>query len=121
MSFNYFLLPSDIKLVDKNDLNNDKINLKYNEELRFSLIKLYKVNFKNEIELLETINLLDKKLKDLILRYPKLDARLDNICSPNNNKSSLLKGKKPKIMGILNITKDSFYDGGKFFNLQQKL
>ena len=26
-----------------------------------------------------------------------------------------IQGKKPKIMGILNITKDSFYDGGKYF------
>lgn len=37
-----------------------------------------------------------------------------------NLKGKLLDFKKPKIMGILNVTPDSFYDGGKF-NSEKKI
>ena len=90
MSLNYFLLPSDIRLVDQSNLNNNKISLKYNRELCFSNVKLCKINLKNEIQLLETINLSDKKnLKDLTLKYPNLDNRLNKICSTDDINSTL--------------------------------
>ncbi len=36
-------------------------------------------------------------------------------------KGLILDLKKPLIMGILNITPDSFYDGGKYFNLDKAI
>ena len=37
---NYFLLPSDIKVADKSNLENNKILLRYNNNLNFSLVYL---------------------------------------------------------------------------------
>ena len=38
-----------------------------------------------------------------------------------NLKGELIDLKKPQIMGILNLTPDSFYDGGKFNALDRAL
>ena len=38
-----------------------------------------------------------------------------------NIRGNLFYYDKPLIMGILNMTPDSFYDGGKFNNLDQAL
>ena len=38
-----------------------------------------------------------------------------------NIQGNLYQYDKPLIMGILNMTPDSFYDGGKFNNLDQAL
>ena len=109
MHLKYFLLPSDIRLVEKSECFNNKITLRYNNELYFKFVKLYKLDSSNKLQLLETVNLSDKKnFKYLISKYPQLDARLKKIGVPNDIKPSLLKGNIPKIMGILNITKDSF-------------
>ncbi|WP_020532747.1 dihydropteroate synthase [Flexithrix dorotheae] len=45
------------------------------------------------------------------------------VLSPHfiNVKGRLIRLDKPLIMGILNITPDSFYDGGKWFNNAEKL
>ena len=48
--------------------------------------------------------------------YHNLENRINRILYRKEKEVQLFKGKKPKIMGILNITKDSFYDGGKFLN-----
>ncbi len=34
---------------------------------------------------------------------------------------SLVDCQKPIIMGVLNITKDSFHDGGRYFDLKNAL
>ena len=77
---------------------------------------------KNKIKPLETIDLTNAKLlKDLELKYSKLDKRLKKIYYASNIKPELFKGNNPKIMGILNVTKDSFYDGGDFFNTKKAI
>lgn len=50
-----------------------------------------------------------------------LKSKMSRDCLFKTNKTLLVKGKlidlsEPKVMGILNITPDSFYDGGKFTN-----
>ena len=37
---NYFLLPSDIKVADKDRIEKAKLRLKYNDDLCFSLVNL---------------------------------------------------------------------------------
>ena len=38
-----------------------------------------------------------------------------------NCKGSLIDLSTPKVMGILNLTPDSFYDGGKYKNIDRVL
>ena len=38
-----------------------------------------------------------------------------------NIKGELIDLSKPKIMGILNLTPDSFYDGGKYNKIENAL
>ena len=42
---------------------------------------------------------------------------MQQIFSQSGKVSDLIKTKKPLIMGILNITPDSFSDGGKYFHI----
>ena len=67
---NYFLLPSDIKVADKSNLENNKILLRYNNNLNFSLVYLCVFDSKKKVKFLEKIDLLDnnKKLKNLKLK-----------------------------------------------------
>ncbi|TYB32006.1 MAG: dihydropteroate synthase [Candidatus Mcinerneyibacterium aminivorans] len=72
----------------------------------------------------------NRELEKLKVKLKKQPFSLDNLYSEiefalkdnpkyfefNNKKLSL---KKPKIMGILNITPDSFYDGGKYSKEEQ--
>ena len=85
------------------------------------ILKLDKNNnliIKNSIEIKKT-------KKDLIskastINYKSLKNRLNKINNPIIPK--IFKNhKKPLIMGILNITKDSFYDGGKYFEYKNAL
>ena len=122
MNNNYFLLPSDIKVEKKFNFKKKSIRLKYNQDLCFSKLDIVTVDSNKKIKFLEKIDLSDNiKLKDLELKYFKLAERLKKICYSNNIETSLFQGNTPKIMGILNITKDSFYDGGKFFNSKKAI
>ena len=62
----------------------------------------------NEIIDLSDIKKLPKSLKE------KINKDLKIIVKKNKNFSSLNFNKIPNIMGILNLTPDSFSDGGKF-------
>ena len=117
MTTNYFLLPSDIKVINNKSSYKKKNKLKYNSDLQFNFIKLYALDTNNNIKLLEVIDLNDTKLlKQMLSKYNKLQNRISKLCQTIEETPYLFKGNKPKIMGILNITKDSFYDGGNFFN-----
>ena len=117
MTNEYFLLPSDIKVINNNSSHKKQIKLKYNSELHFNFIKLCAFDSNNNIKLLEVIDLSDTKLlKQMLSKYNNLQNRVSKIDQTIKETPCLFKGNKPKIMGILNITKDSFYDGGKFFS-----
>ena len=114
MIYNYFLLPSDIKLEKQNIP--EKNRLKFNKELTINFVKLLVLGSDNKILQSTIVDLNNEKLlKRMFSSYHNLENRINRILYRKEKEVQLFKGKKPKIMGILNITKDSFYDGGKFF------
>ena len=77
------------------------------QEISFDKIEILTRKFKKKISIKE-INQLPNKIKRII----KKDINL--ILKPKKNFENLNFKKIPNIMGILNITPDSFSDGGKF-------
>jgi len=100
---NFVYGKSSIKLVKK------KINLPLNgnKELSFSQIEIITRDSKRIIDL-KDIKKLPKSQRE------KINQDLKIIIKKNNNFSNLNFKKIPNIMGILNLTPDSFSDGGKF-------
>ena len=90
-------------------LVNQKKNLPLNgiKEISFSQIEVITRGLKKIINI-KDIKKLPKSLKE------KIDRDLKIIIKKNNNFSNLNFKKIPNIMGILNLTPDSFSDGGKF-------
>ena len=90
-------------------LVNQKKNLPLNgiKEISFSQIEVITRGLKKIINI-KDIKKLPKSLKE------KIDRDLKIIIKKNNNFSNFNFKKIPNIMGILNLTPDSFSDGGKF-------
>ena len=78
-----------------------------NEEISFDQIELISRNSKKKIKI-NKINDLPKLLKK------KVTQDLKKITSKKKNFANLNFNNSPNIMGILNLTPDSFSDGGKF-------
>ncbi len=122
MKGEYFLLPSDIKVLNLLKKNSFSKSLKFNKELFFNNIKILNLDDQNKLKFLNNIDLSKEKiLNDFFSKYTLLNDRLKNIYSPSLNVPSFLKGNSPKIMGILNITENSFYDGGKYINIKKAI
>ena len=94
---------SSIKLVNKKK----NFPLNGNKKFSFSHIEIITRNSKKKIDLKDI-----KKLPKLLRE--KIDKDLKIIVKKNNNFSKLNFKKIPNIMGVLNLTPDSFSDGGKF-------
>ena len=94
---------SSIKLINKKK----NLPLNGNKEFSFSQIEIITRESK------KIINLNDVKRLPKLLRE-KINNDLKTIIKKNNNFSKLNFKKIPNIMGILNLTPDSFSDGGKF-------
>jgi len=94
---------SSIKLVNKKK----NLPLNGNKELSFSQIEIITRDSKKIIDL-KDIKKLSKSLRN------KVDKDLKIIIKKNKNFSNLNFKKIPNIMGVLNLTPDSFSDGGKF-------
>jgi dihydropteroate synthase len=94
---------SSIKLVKEKK----NLSLNGNKEFSFSQIEIITRNSKKKIDLKNI-----KKLPRLLRK--KINQDLKTIIKKNNNFSNLNFRKIPNIMGILNLTPDSFSDGGKF-------
>jgi dihydropteroate synthase len=92
-----------IKLINKKK----NLPLNGNKEFSFSQIEIITRESK------KIINLNDVKKLPKLLRE-KISNDLKTIIKKNNNFSKLNFKKIPNIMGILNLTPDSFSDGGKF-------
>jgi len=100
---NFVYGKSSIKSVNQRKnlpLNGDK-------KISFSQIEIISRNSKKIIDI-KNIKKLPKLLKEQINKDIKV------IIKSNNNFSNLNFKKIPNIMGILNLTPDSFSDGGKF-------
>ena len=94
---------SSIELVNKKK----SLPLNGNNELSFSQIEIITRDSKKTIDL-KNIKKLPKSLRE------KINKDLKIITKKNNNFSNLNFNKTPNIMGVLNLTPDSFSDGGKF-------
>ena len=94
---------SSVKLVREKK----NLSLNGNKELSFSQIEIITRNSRKKV------NLKDIKKLPRLLRE-KINQDLKIIIKKNNNFSNLDFRKIPNIMGILNLTPDSFSDGGKF-------
>jgi len=78
-----------------------------NKEISFDQIEIISRKSKKKI-LIKNLKRLPKLLKK------KISLDLKNIASKNKNFANLNFQKIPNIMGVLNLTPDSFSDGGKF-------
>ncbi len=100
---NFFYGKSSIKLIDQKK----SLPLKGNKEISF-----------NEVELISRGSKLKINIKDIKNLSTSLKKKINNdlkiITKKNKNFSNLNFKKNPNIMGILNLTPDSFSDGGKF-------
>ena len=94
---------SSIKLVREKK----NLPLNGNKDFSFSQIEIITRFSKNVIDL-KDIKKLPKSLRE------KINQDLKIIIKKNNNFSNLNFKKIPNIMGVLNLTPDSFSDGGKF-------
>jgi dihydropteroate synthase len=79
-----------------------------NKNLAFNCIEILSRRKKNKLIHLNKIYLLDKKLKIIVQK----DIR--KIIAKRTDLNKKLKFSEPLIMGILNLTPDSFSDGGLF-------
>ena len=94
---------SSIKLVKKKH----NLPLNGNKELSFSQLEIITRDSKKIIDL-KDIKKLPKSQRE------KINQDLKIIIKKNNNFSNINNKKIPNIMGVLNLTPDSFSDGGKF-------
>jgi len=94
---------SSIKLIKKKK----NLPLNGNNEFSFSQIEIITRDAKRTIDL-KDIKKLSKPLRE------KINKDLKTIIKKNKNFSKLNFNKIPNIMGVLNLTPDSFSDGGKF-------
>ena len=100
---NFFYGKLSIKLV----YQKKTIPLRGNKEISFNKIEILSRNSKKRIAV-KDIKKLSKALKK------KIENDIKVIIKKNKNFSNLNFKKNPNIMGVLNLTPDSFSDGGKF-------
>ena len=100
---NFFYGKSSIELVNLKKT----FPLRGNKEISFNNIEIISRNSIKRIAL--------KSIKKLPqLKKKKIEKDINTIIKKNRNFSNLNFKKNPNIMGVLNLTPDSFSDGGKF-------
>ena len=100
---NFVYGKSSIKLIKEKK----NLPLNGNKEFSFSQIEII-TRFSKKIINLKDLKKIPKSLRE------KINKDLKVIIKKNKNFSNLNFKKVPNIMGILNLTPDSFSDGGKF-------
>jgi len=100
---NFFYGKSSVRLVNQKK----NLSLNGNKNISFNQIEIISRDSKKIINI-QDIKKLSKSLRE------KIDKDLKTIVKKNNNFSNLNFKRIPNIMGILNLTPDSFSDGGKF-------
>ena len=100
---NFYYGYSSIKLVNQKK----NLPLNGNKEISFNKVEIITRLSKKKIHI-KDIKKLPKSLKN------KINRDLQIITKKNKNFSQLDFKKIPNIMGVLNLTPDSFSDGGKF-------
>jgi dihydropteroate synthase len=100
---NFYYGKKSLKLVNQKKT----LPLNGNKEISFNKIEVISRDSKKIVNI-KSVKKLSKKQRE------KIDKDLKIIIKKNNNFSNLNFKKIPNIMGILNLTPDSFSDGGKF-------
>ena len=82
----------------------------------FSQLGILALNQQNRLSCIDIINVSDfsKWISYLPNNLSKIAKIEYNNIITNFNISNIIPKKNPLIMGILNVTSDSFYDGGKY-------
>ena len=92
--------------------------------ISFQNANILKTNKQNNFEIKKTVDIskISKNFKSnaCLKKYPYLSPRLKKINNPLPA-IDCIGSQKPIIMGILNITEDSFHDGGQYFDLKSAL
>ena len=83
------------------------IPLNGNNEISFDQVELISRKSKKKISISRLVTLPNSQKKKLILDLKKISLKKKNFANLNFS-------KLPNIMGVLNLTPDSFSDGGKF-------
>tara|TARA_A100001011_G_scaffold57154_1_gene56187 strand:- start:5373 stop:6425 length:1053 start_codon:yes stop_codon:yes gene_type:complete len=107
---NFYYGKKSIKLLNQKKT----LPLKGNKEISFDRVEIIS---RDSIKSINIKNV--KKLPNLLRK--KIENDLKIIAKKNTNFSNFNFKKLPNIMGILNLTPDSFSDGGKFNNKKQGL
>ena len=94
---------SSLKLINQKK----NLPLNGNKKISFSQIEIISRDSKKKINLRDI-----KKISKLLRK--KINKDLKTIVKKNKNLSGLNFNDNPNIMGVLNLTPDSFSDGGKF-------
>ena len=100
---NFFYGKSSINLIDQKKT----LPLNGNKEISFNKLEIITRDSKKKVNL-DEIKKLPQKLKK------KIENDIKIIIKKKKNFSNLNFKKNPNIMGVLNLTPDSFSDGGKF-------
>ena len=92
--------------------------------IKFKNANILKTTRQNHFEIKNTVEVFkvsrNSKPNSNLKKYLNLSDRLKRINTPLTH-MSLIDSQKPIIMGVLNITKDSFHDGGRYFDLKNAL
>ena len=92
--------------------------------IKFQNANILKTKRKNSFEIKHTVNISktfkNSKSNTYLKEHLNLSARLKRINNPVLP-IDFIGAQKPIIMGVLNITKDSFHDGGHYFDLKSAL
>ena len=101
-------------------------NYSFDEEgnIKFKNANILKITRQYQFEIKNTVDVFKVSRNSIsnnnLKKYLSLSDRLKKINAPLTH-MSLVDSQKPIIMGVLNITKDSFYDGGRYFDLKTAL
>ncbi len=108
-------MPKDINLVNSSENRSNNFLSHHVNGLMTNSLDVLKINEKSkDLEVINNIDLTnysDQKSKFSNLK--NIDNRISNIFN-SILKFDILPKKSPLIMGILNVTEDSFFDGGKY-------
>ena len=92
--------------------------------IKFKNANILKITRQNHFEIKNTVDVFkvsrNSKSNSNLKKYLNLSDRLKRINTPLTH-MNLVDCQKPIIMGVLNITKDSFHDGGRYFDLKNAL
>ena len=92
--------------------------------IKFSSTNILKILRQKNFEVKNTVDILkisqNCKSDINLKKYLNLSDRLKRINNPLTP-VDFIDNKKPIIMGILNVTEDSFHDGGRYFDLKSAL